>query len=164
MSAVSPLVGQLAPDFSLPTDVAPLTLSSLRGRAVVLYFYPKDNTPTCTTQACDFRDNLEAITAAGLTVVGVSPDGPKSHAKFRATYGLTFPLVADEEQVAARAYGVWRTKKQYGREYQGVVRSTFLIDQAGVIRQVWDGVRVRRSKGGKTILHVDEVLQAVAAL
>lgn len=158
------MVGQPAPDFALPTDGEPLVLSSLRGRTVVLYFYPKDNTPGCTTQACDFRDNMEAIAAAGVTVVGVSPDAPKSHAKFRADHGLTFPLVADTEQVAARAYGVWRTKKQYGREYEGIVRSTFLIDPAGVIRHIWDGVRVHRTKGGQTIRHVDEVLQAVAAL
>ena len=160
-------VGTAAPDFSLPTaDGRTLTLSSLRGAPVVLYFYPKDDTPGCTQEACDFRDSLDALQALGAKVVGVSGDSVASHAKFTAKYGLTFPLVADTSRDMLRAYGVWQTKQQYGRSYEGIVRSTFLIDAAGVVRQVWDKVTVqKKNKAGEVVhRHVDEVRAALEAL
>lgn len=158
MSTDLPQVGDRAPDFSLPAtgDRNPLSLKDLRGAPVVLYFYPKDATPGCTTQACDFRDHRSAMQAIGAQVVGVSPDSLASHERFTAKQGLNFPLVADEAHEAATAYGVWQLKKMYGREYMGIVRSTFLIDAEGVIRRVWTKVRV---KG-----HIEEVQEALAAL
>lgn len=158
MSSEGPQIGQVAPEFSLPVTgtVEPLTLSALRGAPVVLYFYPKDATPGCTMQAGDFRDLMTELTASGARVVGVSPDSLGSHERFITKQELNFPLVSDEEHVAAIAYGVWQLKKMYGKEFMGIVRSTFLIDKEGVIRRIWPNVRV---KG-----HVAEVAEAVAAL
>jgi peroxiredoxin Q/BCP len=157
--------GQPAPDFTAVTDDGtPLTLSSLRGRHVVLYFYPKDDTPGCTTEACDFRDSLEALTALGAEVLGVSPDSEASHRKFRAKHNLNFRLVADTDQAIAEAWGAWRTKSMYGKEYMGIVRSTFLIDADGVIRQAWDQVKVHQKTKAGTVRHVDQVREALLAL
>jgi thioredoxin-dependent peroxiredoxin len=152
-----PAVGDRAPAFAL-TDHAGNQLSSaaLSGSPYVLYFYPKDDTPGCTAQACGFRDSAAAFDALGVRVIGVSPDSVASHQRFRAKYGLPFSLLSDEAQRVATAYGVWSLKKNYGREYMGVVRSTFLVDGSGVVRNAWRGVRV---KG-----HIDEVQAAARAL
>ena len=134
--------GDPAPDFTLPSDEGgEVTLSSLRGRKVVLYFYPKDDTPGCTVQACDFRDLTPRLGDVDAVVLGVSPDSVKSHRKFREKYGLNFPLLADEDRKVADAYGVWKKKKLYGRTFLGIERSTFLIDEQGRIEEIWRKVR-----------------------
>ncbi len=135
--------GDRAPSFELE-DYRGGTLSSkdLGGQAYVLYFYPKDDTPGCTTQACGFRDAAAPFDRAGVRVIGVSPDSIASHQKFSAKYQLPFSLLSDVEQQLATAYGAWALKKNYGREYMGVVRSTFLINADGVIVKAWRGVRV----------------------
>ena len=136
--------GDKAPDFTAPTDQGgQLSLASLKGKRVVLYFYPKDDTPGCTTQACDFRDNFAALTSKGYEVLGVSPDGESSHQKFKAKYDLNFTLLCDPDHTLAESYGVWREKKNYGRTYMGIVRSTFVIDAAGIVEQVLDNVRAK---------------------
>lgn len=134
-------VGDAAPDFT--DDTAPFTLSEQRGRRVVLYFYPKDNTPGCTTEACDFRDNKEDFDAQEAIIVGVSPDSRASHEKFTAKHDLPFLLVSDPDKAIAEAYGVWREKKNYGRTYMGIVRSTFIIDPEGRIEAIYDNVRAK---------------------
>lgn len=151
-------VGDLAPDFALRSDDRDdaIRLHDLRGAPVIVYFYPKDSTPGCTTEACDFRDQISDFNDAGITVLGISPDSLKSHAKFREKHELNFPLLSDEEHRVAEEWGVWRTKKMYGREFEGIVRSTFLIDAEGRIAALWDKVRV---KG-----HITKVLEAVADL
>ncbi len=147
--------GDLAPEFTLPADDGlTLTLSDLRGKKVVLYFYPKDDTPGCTTQACDLRDNLSSLASSGAAVLGVSPDPLASHVKFRAKYGLNFPLLSDESHEVANAYGVWREKSMYGRKHWGIERTTFLIDERGVVLEVWRKVS---PKG-----HADRVREALA--
>jgi peroxiredoxin Q/BCP len=147
--------GAAAPDFTLPgDDESDVTLSSYRGKKVVLYFYPKDDTPGCTTQACDLRDNHEAMAAQGVVVLGVSPDGPASHKKFREKYQLNFPLLSDEDHQVAEAYGVWKEKSMYGKKYWGVERSTFLIDEEGVVVEAWRKVK---PKG-----HADRVSEALS--
>mgnify|MGYP001814396731 CR=1 FL=1 len=134
--------GSPAPDFTLPgDDGSDISLSSYRGKKVVLYFYPKDDTPGCTTQACDLRDNYEAMQARGVVVLGVSPDGPASHKKFREKYSLNFPLLSDEDHQVAETYGVWKEKSMYGKKYWGIERSTFLIDEEGRIEEAWRKVR-----------------------
>jgi peroxiredoxin Q/BCP len=150
-------VGDVAPPFEL-TDHAGKQLSSaeLAGSPYVIYFYPKDDTPGCTIEACGFRDSAAAFDELGVRVIGVSPDSVSSHQRFIAKYGLPFSLLSDDGQRLASAYGVWSLKKNYGREYMGIVRSTFLVDGSGVIRKSWRGVRV---KG-----HVDEVQAAAQAL
>src|SRR3712207_5616174 len=121
--------GDPAPDFTLPTaDGGRLALSDLRGRRVVLYAYPAAMTPGCTTQACDFRDSLDSLKAAGVEVVGISPDEPAKLARFREKEGLTFPLVSDPDKAVLTAYGAYGEKQNYGRTVQGVIRSTFVID------------------------------------
>jgi peroxiredoxin Q/BCP len=126
--------GQPAPDFSLQADDgSTVTLSDLAGQTVVLYFYPKDDTSGCTAQACEFRDLTPEYDAAGARVIGVSPDPPASHERFRDKHGLTFTLLSDPDHVAAEAYGVWVEKSMYGRRYMGVERSTFVIGPDGVI-------------------------------
>ena len=136
--------GDPAPDFTLEQDGdAPITLSELRGQKIVLYFYPKDMTPGCTTQACDFRDNHQRFLDAGYTVLGVSPDPVARHAKFREKHELNFPLLSDPEHDAAEAYGVWREKKNYGKTYMGIVRSTFIIDEEGNLAEILDNVRAK---------------------
>ena len=135
-------VGDQAPDFTLASDDADkVTLSGLRGQKVVLYFYPKDDTPGCTKQACDFRDNLQAFADRGWRILGVSPDSVDSHGRFRQKHELTFTLLADPDHQVARAYGVWREKTNYGKTYEGIVRSTFLIDEKGRVEEIHDNVR-----------------------
>ena len=145
-------IGDNAPDFTLLTDGGgELKLSSLRGKKVVLYFYPKDATPGCTTEAENFRDALGEFSKAETMIVGVSKDSVKRHDNFKAKYDLPFQLVSDTDGEACEAYGVWVEKKNYGRTYMGIERSTFLIDEKGKIANVWRKVRV---KG-----HVDNVLE-----
>lgn len=132
-----PAVGSPAPDFELTSDEgATVRLSDLRGQRVVLYFYPKDDTPGCTTQACGFRDNYVEINERNAVVLGISPDGVKSHVKFRTKFNLPFRLLADEEHKVAELYGVWGEKSMYGRKYFGIVRSHFVVDEDGKIADV----------------------------
>ena len=126
--------GDTAPDFELPSDGgAPVKLSDFRGKRVVLYFYPKDDTPGCTTQSCGFRDAYPQIEEKNAVVLGVSPDGVKSHQKFKTKFNLPFILLADEEHKVAEAYGVWGEKSMYGKTYMGIIRSHFVIDESGKI-------------------------------
>ena len=134
--------GSPAPPFALPSgDGDTVALSDLLGRQGVLYFYPKDDTPGCTTQACDLRDSWRAIQEAGAVVLGVSPDGPASHAQFARKFQLPFPLLADEDHSVAEAYGAWGEKSMYGRTYMGIIRSTVIIDGEGVVSHVFPRVR-----------------------
>jgi len=134
--------GDDAPEFSLPTDNGDrLTLKDLRGRKVVLYAYPAAMTPGCTTQACDFRDSLASLQAAGYEVVGISPDAPAKLAKFRERDAITFPLVSDEDKSVLTAYGAYGEKKNYGRTVMGVIRSTFVIDEDGKIEHALYNVK-----------------------
>ncbi|CAM5796049.1 MULTISPECIES: thioredoxin-dependent thiol peroxidase [Brevibacillus] len=143
--------GQAAPDFTLKaSNGQELSLADFRGKNVVLYFYPKDMTPGCTTEACDFRDYHPDFAKLNTVVLGISPDDVKSHDKFVAKHELPFPLLADTDHQIAEAYGVWVLKKMYGREYMGIERTTFVIDAEGNIAKVWPKVKV---KG-----HVQEVL------
>jgi thioredoxin-dependent peroxiredoxin len=136
-----PVVGSPAPDFALTADdETTVRLSDLRGQRVVLYFYPKDDTPGCTTQACGFRDNYVEIAEKNAVVFGISPDGEKSHVKFRTKFNLPFRLLADEEHKVAEAYGVWGEKSMYGKTYFGIIRSHFVVDEEGVIADVQYGV------------------------
>ena len=149
--------GQNAPDFELPRDEGGTrSLADLRGKIVVLYFYPKDDTSGCTAQAIDFSALKQDFDKAGAVVVGMSPDSVKSHAKFRSKHGLAVELVADEERKALEAYGVWVEKSMYGRKYMGVERSTFLIDRDGQIARIWRKVKVPG--------HAQEVLDAARGL
>ncbi|QDV38230.1 thioredoxin-dependent thiol peroxidase [Tautonia plasticadhaerens] len=149
--------GQIAPDFTLPDqDGNAVSLSGLLGKPVILYFYPRDATPGCTTEACDFRDARPACEAAGATVLGLSPDGVASHRRFADTHGLTFPLLADPDREVLQAYGVWKEKTMYGKKSMGVERTTVLIDADGVVRRVFPRVKVAG--------HVAEVLEALASL
>ncbi len=132
MSALQ--VGDLAPDFTATTDDgATVSLSDYRGKRVVLYFYPKDDTPGCTTQACGFRDNYPVIEEKNAVVLGVSPDSAKSHQKFKTKFDLPFTLLVDEDHAIAEAYGVWAEKSMYGKKYMGIERSHFIIDENGKI-------------------------------
>lgn len=150
-------IGAEAPDFSLASDVAETVhLADLRGTPVVLYFYPKDDTPSCTQEACDFRDRLEAVTEHGAALLGVSRDTVAKHLKFRAKYGLTFPLLSDPDGAVHQAYGAWGEKSMYGKVTVGCIRTTVLIDAQGKVAAVWPKVRV---KG-----HAEAVLAALAAL
>ncbi len=134
--------GDKAPDFNLPDENgAPRKLNDFKGKYLVLYFYPKDDTPGCTVEACDFRDGIHNYEKAGVVVLGISPDSSKSHAKFKLKYSLPFSLLADEGHKTCEAYGVWGRKKAMGREYDGVFRTTFLIDPQGVIKQVFENVK-----------------------
>ncbi|WP_036696724.1 thioredoxin-dependent thiol peroxidase [Paenibacillus taiwanensis] len=147
-------IGQLVPDFTLPgSSDQNVSLSNYRGRKVVLYFYPKNNTPACTQESCDFRDFHGDFEKWNTTVIGISPDPLKSHAKFAGKYELPFLLLSDEEHQVAEQFGVWQLKKLYGKEYFGIVRSTFLIDEEGKLKQAWRNVKV---KG-----HIEAVLEAV---
>jgi peroxiredoxin Q/BCP len=134
--------GDAAPDFTLPTDSGDsLTLKDLRGRKVVLYAYPAAMTPGCTKQACDFRDSLASLQAAGYEVVGISPDAPAKLAKFRERDAITFPLVSDQDKSVLTAYGAFGEKKMYGRTVTGVIRSTFVIDEDGAIERAMYNVK-----------------------
>ena len=135
--------GETAPDFTLPaTGGREITLSDLRGSPVVLYFYPKDDTPGCTKEACAFRDRSDEIGERGAVVLGVSPDSVESHESFREKYDLGFPLLADEDHEVAERYGAWREKNLYGNKTMGIQRSTFVIDPDGTVAKVWKRVRV----------------------
>ncbi|MGI0149323.1 MAG: peroxiredoxin, partial [Thermoplasmata archaeon] len=134
-------VGEPAPDYTLPSDAGRvLGPKDFRGKKVVLYFYPKDDTSGCTKEASSFRDNLARVTSKGAVVLGVSRDDSTSHAKFRAKYHLNFPLLSDDDGRVTEAYGVWKMKNMYGREYFGIERTTFLIDEAGKIARIWPKV------------------------
>ena len=134
--------GTYAPDFTLPSDGGPsLRLSSLRGRRVVLYFYPKDDTSGCTAQACELRDALPRFEGVDAVILGVSPDSVASHRKFREKHGLNVPLLADEDHAVAEAYGVWVQKSMYGRTYMGIERTTFLIGEDGRVVEAWRKVK-----------------------
>ncbi len=147
-------VGDKAPEFTAPTDGGgKVTLKDLRGQKVILYFYPKDNTPGCTTEACDFRDNITALAEKGAAVVGVSPDGAASHDKFKSKFDLPFPLVSDPEHEISEAYGVWKEKSLYGRKFMGIERSTFVIDELGKIAEIHRKVKVKN--------HVDSLIEAL---
>ena len=147
--------GTIAPDFTLPTDGGgEVTLSDYRGKKVVLYFYPKDDTPGCTTEACNFRDDYSQIVAAGAAVLGVSPDSVKSHDKFKLKYQLPFALLSDPDHQVAEMYGAWGEKKLYGKTYMGILRSTFIIDEQGKILKVFPQVEPKE--------HSREVLAVLA--
>jgi len=149
--------GELAPDFALPDQEGRLhRLSDYRGRWVVLYFYPKDDTPGCTKEACGFRDEKGRLEELGAVVLGVSADDVESHKRFAEKYRLNFPLLSDPDKEAIRAYGAWGKKTLYGKEYEGVLRQTFLIDPEGRVAKVWRKV----SPEG----HAEEVAQALEAL
>ena len=148
--------GKPAPDFELPTDTGEtVKLSDLRGKQVVLYFYPKDDTPGCTTQACGIRDAWSEFEQTGAVVLGVSPDGVDSHGKFKQKYSLPFTLLADEEHQVADAYGVWGEKSYMGRTYFGVDRSTFVIDTDGTVKKIFPKV--------KPATHADDVLAVLSS-
>lgn len=149
--------GKKAPDFSLPDETgAMVRLSKMKGRPVVVYFYPKDDTSGCTREAKDFTCLADAFAEAGAELLGISPDSPASHQKFRSKHDLSVRLLADEEKEVAKAYGVWVEKSMYGRKYMGVERSTFLIDKTGKVVRSWRKVKVPG--------HAEEVLTAVRAL
>lgn len=148
--------GDRVPDLELPSDDGErVRLSDFEGRKVVLYFYPKDDTSGCTVEACEFRDANATISERNAVVLGVSPDGVKSHEKFKAKYDLNFPLLADEDHALAEAFGVWKEKSMYGRKYMGIERSTFLIDETGKVQKVWRKVKARG--------HADAVSDALTA-
>lgn len=149
--------GKKAPDFALPEDNGgEVRLSKLKGRPVVVYFYPKDDTSGCTQEAKNFSCLAAEFAAEGVELVGISPDSPKSHQKFKSKHDLSVRLLADEQKEVATAYGVWVEKSMYGKKYMGVERSTFLIDKTGKVARSWRKVRVPG--------HADEVLEAVKAL
>jgi thioredoxin-dependent peroxiredoxin len=149
--------GKKAPDFTAPTDGGgKLKLSELRGKPVVLYFYPKDDTPGCTTEACGFRDATPDFKKLKATVIGVSKDSVARHDKFKAKYELPFTLVSDEDGKICEKYGTWIEKSLYGRKYMGIDRATFLIDKDGVVRKIWRKVKVAK--------HVAEVEEALKSL
>jgi thioredoxin-dependent peroxiredoxin len=144
-------VGSKAPDFSLPDgNGGTVSLKLLKGKTVILYFYPKDNTSGCTKEACDFRDNLPVISKKGGVVVGVSADSVPSHKKFADKFGLQFPLASDEKKELIKKYGVWKEKSMYGRKYMGIERTTFVIDGRGIITHIYPKVKVAG--------HVEELL------
>ncbi len=147
---------QPAPEFNLPDENGKMhSLADYRGRAVVLYFYPKDDTPGCTTEACNFRNDYPAYQKAGVIILGISPDSSKSHTKFIEKFSLPFPLLADEDHQVASAYGAWGPKKFMGKEYEGILRTTFLIGPDGKIVKVFENVKPEG--------HSTEVLEALKA-
>lgn len=149
------LEGQKAPDFSLLNEKGEMVhLADFKGKNVILYFYPKDMTPGCTTEACDFRDKFEDFSHLNAVVLGVSPDNASKHTKFIDKHGLPFSLLVDEDHAIAEVYGVWVLKKMYGREYMGIERSTFLIDAEGMLVKAWHKVRVKN--------HIEEVYAYLA--
>lgn len=147
----APKVGDRAPEFTLPTgDGGTLSLNDLKGKKIVLYFYPKDNTSGCTKEACSFRDNMTAVKRKGAVVVGVSADSVDSHRKFAEKFELPFPLVSDEKKEMLKAYGVWKQKSMYGKKYYGIERTTYVIDEKGKITHIFPKVKVDG--------HTDEIL------
>ncbi|MFC7064948.1 peroxiredoxin [Brucella rhizosphaerae] len=151
-----PQVGDLAPDFTLPSDSGTITLSSLKGKPVVLYFYPKDDTSGCTKEAIAFSQLKPEFDKIGARIIGLSPDNAEKHARFRKKHELTVDLAADEDRTALEAYGVWVEKSMYGRKYMGVERATFLIDADVRIAHIWEKVKVAG--------HAEAVLEAARAL
>jgi peroxiredoxin Q/BCP len=149
-------IGSPAPTFAMECDDGPVSLANYKGKILVLYFYPKDDTSGCTSQAKAFRDSMAEYRAADIEILGVSKDSVASHAKFRAKHELPFRLGSDPEGVVCEAYGVWKKKSMYGREYMGIERSTFLIDQSGVLRAEWRKVKVTG--------HAEAVLKAAKGL
>ena len=146
--------GDPAPDFEAVLDNGDkVSLSQFKGKNVVLYFYPKDNTPGCTREACDFRDNISSLEEKNTVVLGVSPDSVKSHQKFKDKFDLPFPLISDEAKDVAQAFGVWREKKMYGKTRMGIVRSTFIIGPDGLISKAYDSVKVAG--------HVEDVIASL---
>lgn len=148
-------IGATAPDFDLESTDGPVSLRGLRGSRVILYFYPKDDTPGCTREACSFRDSMQRLSGHGAVVLGVSKDSIESHNRFREKYGLAFPLASDPDNKVATEYGAYGSKSMFGKQVTGTIRSTFLIDADGKIEQVWSPVKVDG--------HVDQVLTALAA-
>lgn len=149
--------GQRAPDFTLSADDGrKVRLGDLKGKPVVLYFYPKDDTPGCTREACAFRDQQAKLKEFGAAVLGISPDSVESHAKFRDKYSLNFPLLSDPQHKIAEQYGAWREKNMYGKQSLGIQRSTYLIDAEGKVARLWKRVTVDG--------HDDQVLEALRAL
>ncbi len=148
--------GDRVPSFSAKSAAGVVSNASLKGQAFVLYFYPKDDTPGCTREACGFRDTQAAFKSASVQILGVSPDSTDSHGRFGEKYGLPFKLLSDADKSVALAFGVWVKKKNYGREYMGIERSTFLVDAAGKVQHVWRNVKVDG--------HVEKVLAAAAVL
>jgi thioredoxin-dependent peroxiredoxin len=150
-------IGEPAPDFSLPdADGREVTLSEFRGQPVIIYFYPRDDTPGCTKQACGIRDAWSEFTEAGAAVLGISPDDVGSHARFRDKHDLPHTLLADPDTEVIRAYGAWGKRKMYGRQYEGVIRSTVIVDAEGTVAARWPKVRPKE--------HADEVLAALSDL
>jgi len=146
--------GQKAPDFTAMNDKGEkVKLADLKGKKVVLYFYPKDDTPGCTKEACAFRDGIDEIKSRGAVVMGVSADSVDSHKKFRSKFDLNFPLLADSDKKMVEAYGVWKEKSMYGKKYMGIERTTFIIDGSGKISHIFPKVKVEQ--------HYDEVLEAL---
>ena len=147
-------VGQKAPDFTVTNDAGQkVKLSDFKGKKIVLYFYPKDDTPGCTKEACAFRDGLDKIKSRGAMVLGVSTDSVESHKKFKGKYDLNFPLLADTDKKIVEAYGTWKEKSMYGRKYMGIERTTFIIDAQGKITHIFPKVKVGE--------HYGEVLEAL---
>ena len=147
-------VGQKAPDFTVMDDQGEkVKLADLKGKKVVLYFYPKDDTPGCTKEACAFRDGIDKIKKRGAVVLGVSADSMESHKKFKSKFDLNFPLLADSDKKMIEAYGVWKEKSMYGKKYMGIERTTFLIDENGKIAHIFPKVKVDQ--------HYEEVLKAL---
>jgi thioredoxin-dependent peroxiredoxin len=147
-------VGAVAPDFELLNQAGEkLTLSQFKGQKVAIYFYPKDDTPGCTKQACSVRDNEAVLKAKGVVVLGISADSVESHQKFVSKYNLNFPLLADTDRKTIEAYGVWGEKNMYGKKVMGLSRTTFLIDETGVISHIW--------KRPKTEIHAEEILAKI---
>jgi len=148
------LINEKAPEFSLVNENGDqVSLSEFLGKKVVLYFYPKDMTPSCTTEACDFRDRHDAFAELNTVILGVSTDSSVQHTKFIEKYGLPFSLLVDEDHQVCEAYGVWVLKKMFGREYMGIERSTFLIDEEGIVKKEWRKVKVKN--------HIEEVLEGL---
>ena len=149
-------IGDKAPDFTLPTDGNDsITLSGLKGRKVVLYFYPKDDTPGCTKEACGFNENMAQLDKINAAVIGISKCSVAKHDKFKAKYDLNFPLASDENSNVCETYGTWVEKNMYGKKYMGIERATFLIDEDGKIENIWRKVKVNG--------HVDDVIAAIKA-
>jgi peroxiredoxin Q/BCP len=158
-------LNEKAPDFTLvDQDEVEVSLTDYAGKWLVLYFYPKDDTPGCTKEACDFTDGLGDFAAIDAVVVGVSGDSPASHRKFIAKYNLGLKLLSDPDKAVHKAYGAWGLKKNYGREYEGTIRSTFIISPEGLIAEKWHNVRVRSKRKGGEVKHADLVRERLAEL
>lgn len=147
--------GDHAPDFELPSGSGTvIRLRELRGKKVVIFFYPQDDTPTCTREACSFRDRREELVKRGAVVLGISPDSPRSHGRFAEKYRLPYPLLSDEKKAVMKAYGVWGRKVLFGRAYRGVIRTTVIVNEEGVVTHIFRNVRVKR--------HLEDVLNALS--